>query len=262
MVSQSAIDIVRPKLQLDFSREPMVIQRNTEPLKNIEIIYAAGGNSELSVIAYEEGWRVGTRSDKWHAPLPITFLDIDYKSKNMEKLFEQHLARAAKERPFIATVPDLSDKVVDDRDISRAVNQAIRLADYCRTVLVVPKLTGQIEMLPPGLAIGYSIPTSYGGAQYPIWELAGRRVHLLGGNPHEQIKLYRYISAIGKVISVDGNFAQKMALEYCMYWTQSGRVGGQWHRWPVVSRDQQYPCFRLSCQNILKAWQKETAQAA
>jgi hypothetical protein len=159
-------------------------------------------------------------------------------------------------------VPDLSDKEVNELDIERAVSQANRLKNYCEIVLVVPKVTGQIEMLPAELAIGYSVPTSYGGAQFPIWELTGRRVHLLGGNPHEQIKAYRYIQSIGQVLSCDGNLAQKIAVERCKFWRQGGRNGGQWIDWPVVGKDQYYFVFRESCRNIRQAWLKETAQAA
>jgi hypothetical protein len=225
---------------------------------SVQLIFCAGGNAKFTQIAYEEGWALGCRSDKWHYPYPLAFVDVDYKQPD----FNLHLKRVAKERPMLATVPDLSDKEVDEADIARAIKQAERLKNHCEIVLIAPKLTGQIEMLPKDIAIAYSVPTSYGGAQYPIWELTGRRVHLLGGSPHEQITLYRYIQSIGEVISIDGNMTQKEALEHCKYWQQSGRVGGQWVKWPVVSRDQQYPCFRLSCQNVLKAWLKETAQAA
>jgi hypothetical protein len=228
---------------------------------DFSLIYAAGGNAKLTQIAYEEGWQLGVRSDKWHYPYPLTFVDIDYKSKDPMR-FERHIARVAKERPKFATVPDLSNKEVNELDIRRAVAQANRLKDYCEIVLVVPKLSGQIEMLPQELAIGYSVPTSYGGAQYPIWELAGRRVHLLGGNPHEQIKLYRYIHSIGQVLSCDGNLAQKIAVERCKFWRQGGRNGGQWIDWPAVGKDQYYFVFRESCRNIRQAWLKETAQAA
>lgn len=224
----------------------------------IDLCYCAGGNTKLTGIAYEEGWQLGVRSDKWHHPYKLTFIDIDYKKPD----FEKHLARVAKEQPKFATVPDLSDKELSEIDIERAVNQAERLKNYCEIVLVVPKLTGQIEMLPNELAIAYSVPTSYGGAQYPIWELTGRRVHLLGGNPHEQIKLYRYIQSIGQVLSCDGNMSQKIAIQSCKYWRQTGKMGGQWIDWPVEGKDQYYLAFRESCRNIRQAWLKETAQAA
>lgn len=222
----------------------------------MDLIYCAGGNPRFTQIAYEEGWQLGCRSDKFHAEgYKLIFIDVDYKKPD----FEKHLARVAKEQPKYASVPDLSDQEVSEEDISRAVSQLERLKDYCEIPLVVPKLSGQIDLLPADVAIGYSVPTSYGGAQYPIWELAGRRVHLLGGSPHDQLKLYRYIQPIASVVSVDGNMAHKIALEFCKYWQAKGRNGGQWISWTNKARDEQYECFRQSCKNVYQMWQKEGA---
>ena len=229
----------------------------------IDLIYCAGGNAGLTKVAHEAGWQLGCRSDKWHHPYPLTFVDVNYKRATGPKAaqyFEKHLRRVAREEPKYASVPDLSDKAVSEADVERAVEQAARLADYCEIVLVVPKLPGQLAMLPPNLAIGYSVPTSYGGAAYPLWELAGRKVHLLGGSPHDQIKLYRYISTIGQVTSADGNYSQKVAVEKCKFWRQSGRVGGQWVEWPEKGRDQYYEAFGFSCRNVRAAWEKELGE--
>lgn len=214
----------------------------------IDLIYCAGGNAGLTQIAFEEGWLMGVRSDHWHFPYKLSFIDIDYKKPN----FEKHLARVAKERPKYATVPDLSDKEVLESDIERAVRQAEQLRNYCEFVLVVPKLAGQVAMLPQDMAIGYSIPTSYGGAAYPIWELAGRQVHLLGGSPQKQLEAYRYISAIATVLSADGNMAHKCAVQFLKYWQ-----AGKWLKWPNTEKSQYYPCWRQSCQNIKKMWLSE-----
>jgi hypothetical protein len=219
----------------------------------MDIIYCAGGNATLTQIAHEEGFLLGSRSDKWHYPFKLAFVDIDYKKPN----FEKHLRRVAREQPRFAIVPDLSDKEVSDQDIERAINQAGKLADYCEIPLVVPKLPGQLSKLPEGLAIGYSVPTKYGGAQYPLWELAGRRVHLLGGSPHAQLNYYRHIHAVATVISADGNMAQKIAIEKLKFWQRGGRAEGQWINWPLrgkENRDQYPECWRLSCQNIKRMW--------
>lgn len=215
----------------------------------IDLIYCAGGNPLLSKIAYEEGWLMGVRSDKGHTGgLPIAFIDVEYKSPD----FELHLRRVAKERPKYATIPDLNEKTIDDNDIDRAIKQAERLKNYCEIPLIVPKLPGQISMLPAYLAIGYSIPTSYGGAQYPIWELVGRKVHLLGGSPQKQLEAYRYISSIGQVISVDGNMAQKCAIQFLKYWQK-----GKWIKWNNTEKNQYPHCWRQSCKNIYHMWQNE-----
>jgi hypothetical protein len=223
----------------------------------IDLIYCAGGNPLLSQIAFEEGWQLGVRSDKSHVGgLKVNFVDIRYKKPN----FEKHLRRVAKERPKYAIVPDLSDKEVHEADIEQAIFRAFKLADYCEIPLIVPKLPGQVLTIPKEIAIAYSIPTRYGGAQYPVWELVGRRVHLLGGNPHSQLKYYRHIQGMAQVISADGNMAQKLAVEKLKFWQCGGRVGGQWVEWPLRGKENQdqYPhCWRQSCKNIYAMWQKE-----
>ena len=222
----------------------------------IDLIYCAGGNPRLSRIAYDAHWHLGVRSGKSPDGYPIRFVDIDYRHPN----FERHLATVGALQPHYATVPDLSEEQVSEQDITRAIQQAERLANYCAVVLIVPKLPGQIALLPDHLAIGYSVPTSYGGAQYPIWELAGRRVHLLGGNPHKQLDIYRYVQAIGTVLSVDGNMAMKLATRYAMYWDS-----GKWFKHPHVQQkatDLYLECMRWSLCNIRTAWLQEQKEVS
>lgn len=217
----------------------------------IDIIYCAGGNNRLSAIAQEAGWLLGMRSDASMEFNPI-FIDVDYKHPD----FEKHLEVVKRYRPKYATVPDLSEEKVDQSDIDRALEQAERLRPYCEIVLIVPKLSGQIDLLPDDIAIGYSVPSSYGGAQYPLWELSGRRIHLLGGSPKKQIQVYLHVSAFATVMSADGNYFQKMATSYAMYWKRN-----QWHYHPdKVSngKDLYFDCFKWSCENLLQAWQRIT----
>lgn len=215
----------------------------------IDLVYCAGGNERLSQIAHEEGWLLGKRSDAYLRCQAPTFIDIDYKHPD----FEMHLHEVAKYRPKYATVPDLSEECISSSDIDRALNQYEQLSAHCEIPLIVPKLPGQLAMLPAEVAIGYSIPSSYGGAQYPLWELAGRRVHLLGGSPKMQMQIFLYLSAIAEVTSLDGNYAQKIATRFGKYWDKV------WIQHPGVAakeKDIYYECWRISCRNILSAWEK------
>jgi hypothetical protein len=67
--------------------------------------------------------------------------------------------------------------------------------------------------------LGFSVPTSYGGTPLPVEAFSGRRVHLLGGNPDNQIAVYNQLR--GDVISLDTN---QMALkaEFGNTWCPSG----------------------------------------
>lgn len=218
----------------------------------MDLLYCAGGNSLLSDIAFQAGWLLGFRSDKnmGGSPHPVSFIDVEYKKPD----FKRHLEIVQRYHPKYATIPDLSEKEVSKQDITRAIDQAKQLAPYCEIVLIVPKLSGQIEMIPQDIAIGYSVPSGYGGAQYPLWELAGRRVHLLGGSPRKQFQTYLHLSAIATVISADGNYAHKMAVSYAMYWQRH-----KWHYHPLKQsggKDLYAECWRLSCRNIRAYWQQ------
>jgi len=212
----------------------------------MDIVYCAGANPRLTRIAYEAGYLLGIRSDRSSYDFPISFVDIDYKAPD----FTAHLEIVKRHRPKYATVPDLSEIAVDEADIIRAVKQAEQLAPYCEIVLIVPKLSEQIAMLPGDLALGYSVPTKYGGIRtIPAWEFAERRVHLLGGSPHEQMKLARYMD----VMSADGNMAQKIAIQFARYWRD-----GQWIAHPERGQgkeDLYLDCWQRSCQNIYRCWQ-------
>ena len=214
----------------------------------IDLIYCAGGNPRLSQIAVEEGWLIGFRSDYTAPNYPISFIDIEYKQPD----FMMHLRTVAKYKPKYAIVPDLSDKTIDQQDISRVIKQAELLAEYCEIPLIVPKLSGQLELIPDHFAIGYSVPSRYGGADYLLWELAGRRVHLLGGSPKKQFQVYLHLSGIADVMSADGNYAQGQAVKFGEYWT-----GKKWIEHPEVKtgkKDLYFDCWRWSCQNIMKGW--------
>lgn len=218
----------------------------------MDLIYCAAGNPRLVEIAHATGWQLGMRSDASPMIYAPIFVDIDYKKPN----FEKHLEIVARYHPKYASVPDLSETEVSWRDALDKIAMAHILANYCEIPLIVPKLPGQIEMIPPDIAIGYSIPSSYGGAQYPLWELAGRRVHLLGGSPRKQMQAYLHLSAIATVLSADGNYAQLMATRYAQYWEHDS-----WPKHPGVAnkeKDIYLDCWKRSCINLLAAWQKLT----
>ena len=219
---------------------------------HLDLIYCAGDNERLTRMAYEAGLLIGIRSGRSAHNFPVSFVDIEYKRPN----FEKHLKAIARYQPKYATVLDLSDTEVSKQDIARAMMQYEQvLLCSSRTIpLIVPKLYGQVALLPDHVAIGYSIPTSYGGAKdVKLWELEGRRIHLLGGSPQKQIEIYRTLSVEASIMSVDGNMAQLMATQFAKYWD------GDWVEHPqrnTNTPDLYLDCWRRSCENIRRAWGK------
>ena len=216
----------------------------------MDLIFCGSGNPRMVEIAREAGWKLGMRSDTNIPQGEVMFVDIDYKKPN----WPRHVEIVSRLKPRYATVTDLSVKEVSREDVSRALRQAEQLAPYCEVVFVVPKLPGQTAMLPEWVGVGYSVPSKYGGAQYPVWEIAGRRVHLLGGRPALQMESYRYLSGITQVVSADSNYAHKIAVEFCKYW--SGRA---WVKHPLFGteeKDLYFDCWHRSCVTIAQQWMK------
>ncbi len=218
----------------------------------IDLIYTSGNNKTYAEMSQEAGWLIGMRSDKTPCDVPISFVDINYKEPN----WPRHLVICKRLHPRYAIIPDLNELRVSKADIDRTLYQYEQISSYCEVPLIVPKVVSQLALLPSHMAIGLSIVSRYGGVQSVEFEflplLEGRRVHLLGGSPHKQMEMYRYISCYADVVSADGNMFQRMS-GYGKYW-QSGK----WIRHPRfgqkdprVSSD----CIMWSLKNIRCAWE-------
>jgi len=218
----------------------------------LELIFCAGDNQRFLQIAQTEGWLLGVQSHRQSYDYSIHFVDLDYMNPHLQ--FETHLRRVAAEQPKLAIVPDMNDKLFSLADVERALLQAERLQSFCKIPLVVPKFLPQLALIPQEIAVGYSVDTTHGSACFHWSALAGRRqVHLLGGNPHLQMRIRfdletRYNC---RVISADCNMIQREAIRHAKYWQAS-----KWKRLPYrTPKDQYYDYFRLSCRNVAASWQ-------
>lgn len=226
--------------------------RNIWKLRNkprLDLIVCTGGNREFFQVACETGYMLGLRSGYASYGYDIQFVDSEYQRPN----FERHLRTIMKYRPKYAVVPDLSDKSVSVADIERAMRQYEEVSQYCQIPLVVPKLPGQIALLPTDVAIGFSVPSSYGGARYDLYELQNRRVHLLGGSPGDQMEVFRQLAGRANVLSVDGNMAMGAARNWAQYWD------GGWVDHPEKGTEGvsvYLDCWRKSCENIRRSWER------
>ncbi len=224
---------------------------------DIDLIYSIGDNNRFEQIGIAEGYALGVRSDR-KSYSSVMFVDQPYKNPNFT--FEEHLARVAKEQPKYATVPDLPspDLFFDyqlDLEIKRVIAQADRLANYCRYPLIIPKWPGQLAFIHNRYAIGYSIPTSYGGSQIDFDELKGRKVHLLGGRPVSQLYCYRRIQACGgRVVSCDSNAFQVDAKKGDYF------DGHRFVNNPNKTKGFFHENLHLSLQGIKKMWERELTQ--
>lgn len=214
-----------------------------------ELIYCAGKNQRFEAVAHAGGFRIGVQlpNTVYH---PVYFADQDWKKPDRGA----YMAALNKHRPALATVLDLerSEQLPD------VLAWAEDAAAYVEQVLIIPKYCGAIDQIPRAIGgkpvvLAYSVPTRFGGADVPIWEFIGWPVHLLGGSPHRQMELARYLN----VVSTDGNMANKMA-HRGRFWSQKKGPKGHWRNLREIGvnleSDNNLEAFRLSCQNIAAAW--------
>jgi hypothetical protein len=183
-------------------------------------------------LATHMGWLYGIQSGSGVCPCAqpgtlhrVAFVDNDFKNYDHAR----HLATVAEHRPKYATVRDvMSAKQCEQAGITfyplgQILDWADELAAYAEHVIVVPKYDC-LDEIPDRLMLGYSVPTSYGGTPLPIQAFAGRRVHLLGGNPEMQMQYYRAIA--DSVVSLDNN-QMHLRATFGNAWTLGGYVNLQ-----------------------------------
>lgn len=230
----------------------------------IDLIYCGGGNRRFAEMAVAAGMLYGAQlPDTVYTDVsPLYFADQDFKNPDRERYMEE----LARYRPHMATVMDWEQ----EGQLSEVLSWAEEAAQFVEVVLIVPKVFGGIARLPRKIGgaevrLGYSVPTRYGGTEVPVWEFAGWPVHLLGGSPHAQMRLFSSLN----VASVDGNMIQKMATRWCMYWVPGDAgeyASNRW--WPTLREanggelwgagtpdaDAPYEAFRRSCEHTVVAW--------
>jgi len=216
------------------------------------LIYCAHGNKQMTESALATGFQYGSRlpGTVYH---PVYFADQNWKQPNRPA----YMAALAKHRPTMATVVDWEK----DEQLSEVLDWAEEAAQYVAHVVIIPKVFGGITKLPrrigqANIVLGYSVPTQHGGTDVPTWEFDGWPVHLLGGQPQHQMRLWHYLN----VQSVDGNYANRMATQYCKYWVPHTGTGHTlyWQHLTGYGHNGIYAAFARSCENIMAAWRALT----
>lgn len=224
------------------------------------LIYCGGGNPRFYEIATAAGFLYG-------AQLPDTiygklyFADQNWKKPNLER----YTAAVAQHRPVMASVLDWERS----EQLPEVLMWAEMIAPFVQIIMIIPKVIGGVHQIPLSIGgksvrLGYSVPTRHGGTFVPVWEFGNRPVHLLGGSPHEQRRLTRYLN----VASIDGNMHQLMAIRNSAFYDpKRSTKRGYWpslldfdgRKWGDggKSADAPYEAFRRSCVNILEMWERE-----
>jgi uncharacterized protein DUF6610 len=168
-------------------------------------------------VAVEYGWLPGARytnlRDVRRFPR-LGFLDIDWKRYD----FARHLEITTLTKPLMTVARDIEDR----RELRRTLDQAYRLREAARHVVVVPKdplLESKLdESIPGDFLLGFSVPTRYGGTKLSPAAFK-RPVHLLGGRPDVQ----RRLAQLMPVFSLDTN---RFTLDAAFGDYFDGEIGG------------------------------------
>jgi hypothetical protein len=168
-------------------------------MTNPPVLKFVAHSATVLEIAAAHGWLPGARYTNLRDVRRfgrLGFLDIDWKNYN----FERHLAAAEKAKPLMTVARD----VEDGRQLSKIIDQAYRLLEHAKHVIIVPKdktLESKLTTaIPSEFLLGYSVPTRYGGTGLSPSAFA-RPVHLLGGRPDVQ----RRLASVMPVFSFDTN---------------------------------------------------------
>lgn len=230
-----------------------------------EIIFCADGNARFAQIAIEAGFAYGAQ------PLRTFYHRLEFADLHPSDIPPKadYIAALEKHKPRLATVMDWTAWGQLAEVLSWAEEAATHVTE---AIIVIPKVIGGITALPRSIGgkpirLGYSVPTSHGGTELPVWEFGNWPTHLLGGSPQQQKNLGYYLN----VASADGNMAHKMATGA----TRSGIVAvwqsnsGAYEKghWVALSEyrrrefglgpiehDAPYAAFKYSCLNIMDYW--------
>lgn len=221
----------------------------------VELIYCASGNKRYAEIAIKNGFSYG-------AQLPNTvYIEPVFADQNWKKPdFDGYMVALEKHKPRIATVVDWDER----RSFDEVMHWANTAAQFVKeTVIIIPKICGTISQIPRTIngkevRLGYSIPTTHGGTEVPIWEFLGWPVHLLGGSPQKQLENMRYLPTVK---SADGNYTMLMAQNNQFFVNGTAKYAKNRY-WPqlqesaigrVDDKDSNYVAFHLSCLNFMAA---------
>lgn len=236
--------------------------------KSPTLIYCADGNSRFAQIAIKAGFKYGSQMPRkvYYEPF---FIDLNPNNLPKQPVY---VARLRKYSPFMASVHDW----FEERRLAEILLRAEEIAQYTQNVLLIPKVPGGIKRLPrqvngKRVILGYSVPTSHGATEVGIGEFAGWPVHILGGSPIQQMKLFKEMSKLADVVSADGNYACKMATRWNQFFVPDGSATYARNRfWPTLREanggekwgdgskkaDAPYEAFRRSCQGIMEMWHR------
>lgn len=214
------------------------------------LIYCDGQNERLAKAAIDQGFEYGIRFPaSYILDKPLSFIDVDWKKPERDRYIQGVLNL----KPDMASVIDITSEEI----YAEALEWAKSIAHSINKIILIPKIP-IIHRIPKCIyntevILGYSVPSTYGKTDIAFEEFLDFKVHLLGGSPHVQMRLFTQYP--NTIYSIDGNYMTKMANKTGRYWVPGNNeevTNRFWRRDLTRSR---VDLFSLSCYNVYHAWQ-------
>lgn len=221
----------------------------------MELYFSSAKTKQFGQIAVDAGWLPGAQLTKTaKVYFEPQFVDQNWKKPELSVYAE----RVAFYRPHCASVIDWEKHVA----LATVLEWAEEIAPFVNYVIVIPKVIGGVNLIPECIGgkpvrLGYSIPTKHGGTSLALPEFGRRPVHLLGGSPQKQLRLFTMLN----VVSADGNYMQKQALRN-QFFSLSHIAGAKNKHFPQLKEvgdggltaNTHLEAFARSAENVMKAW--------
>lgn len=201
----------------------------------------------------------GVVSDTYGTDLPNVGIDfVDYPFKNPRPKPKRHRRVVKQARPKLAVAPDVSRQW----PLDRVIDYADGLNQYADTVIVVPKGIDP-RRVPDRFRVGIPFQTAWSEEAVTVQDLIQTTVtrdgpatqyadagpvHLLGGNPDDQLEVARRSEI--EVASVDGNNVLAYAMRGRRVWFEWGQLDMSGQQAPAL--------VTWSLDNIYQAWNPQT----
>jgi hypothetical protein len=212
----------------------------------VELYFCAGDNRRFAEIAIEAGLLYGARLPT-RVHFPIQFADQDWSQPDKDgyiKALKQY-------KPRVATILDW-ERPEQRREVFEWAETVASIVDV---LILIPKWFGAAREIPStigGKEIRIGIPCGpYQSAAALPLEIAGRPVHVLGGQPHRQMDLAGYLN----VVSVDCSVTAYMARLKCAFWQNRRWIQLKAIGLGNLGKGALYEAFSRSCANVIAGWQ-------
>jgi uncharacterized protein DUF6610 len=190
---------------------------------SLKLIFCLAGNRGYMDMARQAGWWPGARlpGTIYGNYQPLAFVDQQWTrfaglypgDGRYDRAYQRYITAVLVTRPQMASVIDWTP----DRSLDEVLTWGLAIAPYVQAVQIIPKVPGSVAHIPHtiggvGVALGFSVPTRHGATPCDPAEFASWPVHLLGGNPRQQIMYAGLLAYHGaRVMSADGNLTHKAA---------------------------------------------------